>query len=399
MKIFLLSFIVILLLGIFVFLGLIFFTDSASEETAVTNVEQDGEVEANDVSEKNQENDGEIEDEQEESKAEESSPDQQGDSKKNVSSGKEDEESKELSPAVELEKELNKQDIVVENVEYMIQDEQYKSLYPDMLSAIAKNNTNTDIRDITYAYVAWDRNGLPLRIKGSIDFSDGQYVYGGKGENVNVAPGETFGQGYGFEIDSDMDEVYTMKAIIVDYEGFNGEKWTNPLYREFKNIYEGKRLADIEGHEDNVYYRFGGAADSNNENEVENSNAKSLDEPYRDTDEINNIDSEVNSFITQYLNNLEDAYATSDFSLISDDIVTGTAAYTELRNNVANNSFPNLTIYSIDVIEVQDNGDDVYVEVRTDRTNDNLDGVYEFVTGYNLIYNNGSFKIEGYSDL
>ena len=392
MKNFLLSFIVILLLGIFVFLGLIFFTDDNSEETAITNAEQDDEVEANDDSDKNKE----VE---EESSDEESSSTQQEDSKERVSSTKEDEDSKELSPATDLEKKLNKQDIVVENVEYMIQDDQYKNLYPDMLSAIATNNTDTDIRDITYAYVAWDKNGLPLKIKGSFDFSDGQYVYGGTGGNVNVAPGETFGQGYGFEIDSDVDEVYTMKAIIVDYEGFNGEKWTNPLYNEFKNVYEGKRLADVEGHEDTIYYRYGGQANSNSKNEVENSNAKSLDEPNENTDEINNIDNEVNSFITQYLNNLEDAYATSDFSLISDDVVTGTVAYTELRNNITNNSFPNLTIFSINVIEIQENGSSVYIEVRTDRTNDNLDGVYEFVTGYNLIYNNGSFKISGYSDL
>lgn len=383
MKNFLLSFIAILLLGIFVFLGLIFFTDNNVEEVAVTKFEKNDEVEANNDPDKNHE---EIEGEKE-------------DSKKNDNSTKEDEKSEGLSPAVELEKELNKQDIVVENVEYMIQDDHLKNLYPDMLSARATNNTDVDIRDITYAYAAWDRNGLPLKIKGSIDFSDGQYVYGGKGGNVNIAPGETFGQGYGFEIDSEMDDIYTMKAIIVDYEGFNGEKWTNPLYSEFKNVYEGKRLADIEGHEDTVYYRYGGPINSNSKNELENSNAKSLDEPDENIKEINNIDSEVNSFITQYLNNLEDAYATSDFSLISDEVVAGTAAYTELRNNITNNSFPNLTIFSIDVIDIQENGSNVYIEVRTDRTNDNLDGVYEFVTGYNLIYNNGSFKISGYSDL
>lgn len=381
MRNFLLSFIAILLLGIFVFLGLIFLTDDTAEETASTKVEQNNEVEANDDLDNNQDN-GKIENAQE-------------GSKEKVSSEKENEDSKELSSAEELDKELNKQDIVVENVEYMIQDNQYKNLYPDMLSAISTNNTDTDIRDITYAYVAWDRNGLPLKIKGAIDFSDGQYVYGGKGENVNVSPGETFGQGYGFEIDNDMDEVYTMKAIIVDYEGFNGEKWTNPLYSEFKNIYEGKRLADIEGHEDTVYYRYSGPANYNSEKEVENSNAKSFDE----TNEIKNIDNEVENFITQYLNDLEDAYANLDFSLISDDVVAGTPAYSELRNNIANNSFPNLTIYSIDVTEIQNSGSNVYIEVRTDRTNDNLDGVYEFVTGYNLIYNNGSFKIEGYSDL
>lgn len=382
MKNFLLSFIAILLLGIFVFLGLIFLTDDTAEETATTKVEQNDEVEKNDDPGKNQ-NNGEIESEQEEAK-------------ENVSSAKENEDSKELSSAVELDKELNKQDIVVENVEYIIQDNQYKNLYPDMLSTISTNNTDTDVRDITYAYVAWDRNGLPLKIKGAIDFSDGQYVYGGKGENVNVSPGETFGQGYGFKIDSGMDEVYTMKAIIVDYEGFNGEKWTNPLYSEFKNIYEGKRLADIEGHKDAVYYRYGG---SNSENEVENSNARSFDETDESTVDVKQLNNEVEDFITQYLRDLENAYKNSDFSLISDDVVSGTLAYTELRNNISNNSFPNLTIYSIDVIEVQENGNNVYIEVRTDRTNDNLDGVYEFVTSYNLIYNNGTFKIEGYSDL
>lgn len=212
---------------------------------------------------------------------------------------------------------------------------------------------------------------------------------------TNVAPGETFGQGYGFEIDSDVDEVYTMKAIIVDYEGFNGEKWTNPLYSEFKNIYEDNCLEDIEGHEDAVYYRYDGPDNSNSENEVENSNARSLDETDESTVDIKKLENEVEDFITLYLSDLENAYKNSDFSLISDDVVSGTPAYTELRNNISNNSFPNLTIYSIDVIEVQENGNNLYIEVRTDRTKDNLGGVYEFVTGYN----NGTFKIEGYSDL
>lgn len=103
-------------------------------------------MEANDGPGKNQDNGG-IESEQE-------------DAKEIVSSAKENEDSKELSSAVELDKELNKQDIVVKNVEYIIQDNQDKNLYPDMLSTISTNNT--DIRDITYAYVAWDRNGLPL---------------------------------------------------------------------------------------------------------------------------------------------------------------------------------------------------------------------------------------------
>jgi len=33
-----------------------------------------------------------------------------------------------------------------------------------------------DTKNIRYALAAWDTNGLPIRLKGSMDFSDGIYT-------------------------------------------------------------------------------------------------------------------------------------------------------------------------------------------------------------------------------
>lgn len=54
----------------------------------------------------------------------------------------------------ELEKLLSEQLISVIKTEYVIQDEQYRLLHPDMLRAVVSNNTGKDIKDIVLAFVA-----------------------------------------------------------------------------------------------------------------------------------------------------------------------------------------------------------------------------------------------------
>ncbi len=376
MKNFLLGLIAFALLGIFLFLGVIIFTSDSSNEVAETSTEDTVSAETSE-----EESPEEIEaagTDNEESSEVNSEKDEES----NLPTVESDDET---ADAVELEEKLSDQDVVVENTQYLIQDTEHKALYPDMLSTIIKNNSDTDIKNITYGYVAWDDNGLPVRIQGDFDFSGGSYFYTGTGESVNIAPGQSHGRNYGFELDEEMDMIHSIKSIVVEYEGFNGEKFENPLVDDFARIYEGKRLADIEGHEETIFHRF----------ESTSRTTQSSD----GNDSADNTRDEAETFITDYLYSLEDAYASGDFSIIESDLVPGTGAYNTMRDNVLNNHFPNLTIYSVELVEYTESDNSIYIEVLSERTNDNLDQIYEYRTGYNILFEDGTWKIEEFTDL
>ena len=141
----------------------------------------------------------------------------------------------------ELAEIIQKQELAITKTEYVIQDEKYKSLYPDLLQAIIKNNTDKDIKNAVVAFVAWDNNNLPVKIKGSIDFTEGTYIKKVNYSDINLIPDATFGDSSGFEI-SEGNGVATVKAIVVSYETFEGETWENPYFKDFSELYEGKKL-------------------------------------------------------------------------------------------------------------------------------------------------------------
>ena len=144
--------------------------------------------------------------------------------------------------ASELESNLSTQPITIVSTDYIVQDEQYKSLYPDMLQAVLQNNTADDIKNAVVAFVAWDKNNLPVKIVGQFDFSDGTYVKKVNYADINLAAGDTFGESSGFSLDENC-EIETFKAIVVSYETFDGDTWDNPYYEDFCSLYEGKKLS------------------------------------------------------------------------------------------------------------------------------------------------------------
>lgn len=144
--------------------------------------------------------------------------------------------------AEELEASQASQPVYISSTQYVIQDEQYKALYPDMLQAIVQNNSEDDIRDVVVAFVGWDVNGLPIKIKGQMNFNDLAYVTEVSFENVNLVPGSSYGDSYGFAIDESCG-IASFKAIVVSYTDFEEKTWENPDYIAFCNLYEGKRLA------------------------------------------------------------------------------------------------------------------------------------------------------------
>jgi hypothetical protein len=143
----------------------------------------------------------------------------------------------------EFQELLLKQALTVVSTKYVVQDTKYKSLYPDMLQAVIENHTEADIKDAVVAFVAWDKNNLPVKIKGSMDFSDGSYIREVNYEDINLIPGATYGSKSGFSIDEDCG-ISAFQAIVVSFETFDGETWENPYYDAWSNLYAGKKYSD-----------------------------------------------------------------------------------------------------------------------------------------------------------
>lgn len=143
----------------------------------------------------------------------------------------------------EFEALVSAQKLRVIETNYKVQDEKYKSLYPDMLQAVIQNDTPYDIKNAVVAFVAWDENNLPIKIKGSIDFSEGSYITRVNYSDINLVPGADFGRDSGYEIDEDLN-IATFKAIVVSYEAFTGETWENPYFDEWCKLYEGVKLTN-----------------------------------------------------------------------------------------------------------------------------------------------------------
>ena len=138
---------------------------------------------------------------------------------------------------------LSQQPLSVVSVEYVVQDENYKALYPDMLQAIIKNNSSHDIKNAVVAFVAWDSNDLPVKIKSQFEFTDGAYVKEVAYDDINLVPGATFGEENGYAI-AEKSNITRVEAVCVSYESFSGEGWENPYYDEWCKLFEGKKYED-----------------------------------------------------------------------------------------------------------------------------------------------------------
>lgn len=142
----------------------------------------------------------------------------------------------------EFESLLSGQPLVVTKTKYTVQDEEHKALYPDLLQAIITSNTTADIKNAVVAFAAWDSNNLPVKIKGQLDIS-GSYIQQVGYEDINLVSGGSFGNDQGFSLAED-NNIASFKAIVVSYEAFDGAKWENPYFDEFRKLYEGKKYSD-----------------------------------------------------------------------------------------------------------------------------------------------------------
>ena len=152
-------------------------------------------------------------------------------------------EERQVMNTVDFENLLSSQPVSVINTEYVVQDESFKALYPDLLIVSIKNNMDQDIKNAVVSFVAWDENNLPVKIEGQFDFSDTTYVKKVNFSDINLVAGGTFDEKSGLAL-SENSKIKTFKAIVESYETFDGTTWKNPYYDEFCTLYEGKKLTD-----------------------------------------------------------------------------------------------------------------------------------------------------------
>lgn len=143
----------------------------------------------------------------------------------------------------ELEAALAEQPVYVLSTDYLVQSDEYKALYPDMLNAVIMNNSETEVKNVIVSFAAWDKNYLPVKIIGQYDFDEGKYIRECDFGDVNMVSGSTFGEDKGMSLNQDSDNIKFIKAIVKEYTDFDGNKWDNPYYDAWVSIYENKKLA------------------------------------------------------------------------------------------------------------------------------------------------------------
>ena len=146
--------------------------------------------------------------------------------------------------AVEQQEASEDNTLYVSDAFLTVQSTEYKSLYPDLLQAILVNNTEHDIKNAVVAFLAWDDNNLPLLIKSQFDFNAAAYVMRANYSGINMVPGSTFGEKTGVKLNESINGVATVKAIVMSYETFDGDTWSNPGYDAFIEQYAGKKLQE-----------------------------------------------------------------------------------------------------------------------------------------------------------
>ena len=145
-----------------------------------------------------------------------------------------------LMTAAELDAKLAEFPISIVGTNYLVRGEGKT----DMLQVFLQNDTGDDVKDVTVSMVAWDENGLPIKIKGGHDVDDGVFAPQYEMSGVNLTPNATFGKEGGYTIAPGC-PVDTFKYVVVSYKDFNNTVHDNPYLDDFYKIYLEKRLKDI----------------------------------------------------------------------------------------------------------------------------------------------------------
>lgn len=144
--------------------------------------------------------------------------------------------------ASEVEAQLAEQSVKVISTEYIIQDDRLKNLYPDFMAATVENKSGKTIKNLSIGYIAWDENSLPVKISAK-GVANSYYYVEIDAENANILDGETWAE-KGVEISgTTKSDISQFKAIVVSYTDYDGNKWENPLLKDWQTVYENKPLS------------------------------------------------------------------------------------------------------------------------------------------------------------
>ena len=147
-----------------------------------------------------------------------------------------------IANAEYIEKLRKEQKLTCKSAKILVQDTQYKSLYPDMLTAKVVNNSKETVKSYKVVFLAYDNNYLPVKIKGKWN-SSGEYSHIGTDDEANLVAGATTKDNFGWELDKSHGITYVI-ACIQEAEFFNGEKWENQYLQYWLEKYEGKILPE-----------------------------------------------------------------------------------------------------------------------------------------------------------
>lgn len=138
----------------------------------------------------------------------------------------------------EMDKMISEQEVRVADTKYLVQDEELKIAYPDMLQAFFVNESDDTIDTAIIGFVAWDKDNQPVEIEGWVDINGPQYLKEVSYEDINLKPGEKCGETQGFSLKKD-NNIDKFRAIVLSYTTVDGETWENPLAEDWTIMYKG----------------------------------------------------------------------------------------------------------------------------------------------------------------
>lgn len=143
----------------------------------------------------------------------------------------------------EKEEARKAQRISVISADVIEQSANLKTLYPDMIQVVFKNNFDQAVKNIVVSCIGFDKNGLPVKIKPQFSFRDADYEFLGNAEAVNILPGESFGSESGWTLDESHGITYVL-ACVKEATFYDEKTWCNPYYSYWKQEYLGKELPE-----------------------------------------------------------------------------------------------------------------------------------------------------------
>ncbi|MFJ7953867.1 DUF5780 domain-containing protein [Lysinibacillus sp. NPDC096418] len=131
--------------------------------------------------------------------------------------------------------------VIVNSSKIISQSDDFKTIYPDMIQVIIKNQSDKTIKSMNVGSLGYDHNGYPVKIKTQFNFSGGDYEFVGHGDDVNIVAGATYGYDVGWNLDDPHGISKTLSCVkSVTY--YDGTMWDNPYYPYWLEEYKEQPL-------------------------------------------------------------------------------------------------------------------------------------------------------------